>query len=103
MRIASSPYRIAFIALLILAACGGGGSEGGSTPGETESAGKEKPVTEQGKKWSGWRWKGRRDDCFFLYRNECYSSLADACQAAGCKKPDCEHDESAPAKVSCQN
>ena len=101
MRTASSPCRIALILLLALAACGGGSSEGGDGS-SADRARKEKPVPEQGKKWSGWRWKGSRQDCFFLVESECHSSLEGACKAAGCKKSSCVHDESAPAKVSCE-
>ncbi len=104
MRIASSLCGSALIAVLSLVACGGGSSESGDgEPAEGTHGRKEKPVSEQGKEWSGWRWKGSRQDCFFLVRNECYSSLDEACKAARCEKSDCEHDESAPAKVSCEN
>ena len=105
MRIASSPRCIVLIALLALAACGGGSSEGSdseSAEGDRQAR-KEKPVPEQGKKWSGWRWKGSRQDCFFLVESECHASFEGACKAAGCKKSSCVHDESAPAKVSCEN
>jgi hypothetical protein len=50
---------------------------------------------------STWRWQGRRQDCFFIYDNECFSYLDEACQAAGCDDSSCAHDDSAPAKVSC--
>lgn len=82
-----------------LPACGGGGAnkdETAAEPGSTEK------VTEQGKKWGGWRWKGERDDCFFLHDNKCFDSLAKACKAAKCAEGACQHDESAPAKVSCK-
>jgi len=106
VRTASSPCRIALIALIglfALAACGGGSSEGDSSSADGDRARKEKPVAEQGKKWSGWRWKGSRQDCFFLVESECHASFEGACKAAGCKKSSCVHDESAPAKVSCEN
>ena len=50
---------------------------------------------------STWRWQGRRQDCFFLFDNECFSYLDEACNAAGCDEDDCTHDDSAPANVSC--
>ena len=109
MRVASWPCRFALLAVVCLAAllaapaCGGGGSESTDTTESGRVAGKEKPVSEQGKKWGGWRWKGKRDDCFFLVGNECHSSLDEACKAARCKKSTCVHDESAPAKVSCDD
>ncbi len=106
MRVASSPCRFALLAFLALAACGGGGSESADTSAGDDGGRvgrKDKPVPEQGKQWGGWRWKGRREDCFFLVGNECHSSLEAACKAAGCKKSTCVHDGSAPAKVSCED
>lgn len=107
MRVASWPSRFTFLAvvclapLLALPACGGGSESADTETGRADR--NEKPVSEQGKKWSGWRWKGKRQDCFFLVGNECHSSLDAACKAAGCKKSTCVHDESAPAKVSCDD
>ena len=83
-----------------------GAAAGGcsSTPDykkQDEQARKEKPVESEGKRWGGWRWKGKRGDCFFKHDNECFKSLEDACKSAGCGKDECKHDDSAPAKVSC--
>ena len=50
---------------------------------------------------SRWRWQGRRQDCFFVYDNECFGYLDEACLAAGCEEEVCTHDESAPANVTC--
>lgn len=99
------PRRIVLIAFLALTSCGGGASEtsDSSSADEGKPARGEKPVPEQGKKWSGWRWKGKRQDCFFKVGNECHSSLEAACKAAGCGKSSCVHDDSAPARVSCEN
>lgn len=82
----------------------------GSGPDKTESPGGEKAdnddgeeeVSSKGKKWGGWRWKGKRNDCFFIYNNECFSSMKKACRRAKCGDTECEHDDSAPAKVSCK-
>ncbi len=96
-------------------ACGGASSntaseetseEGDEGDGEGED-GKprkemERPVSDHGKKWGGWRWKGKREDCFYVHKNQCFASLDDACRAAKCKKADCAHDDGAPAKVSCE-
>jgi hypothetical protein len=49
---------------------------------------------------STWRWQGRRQDCFFVHDNECFTYLDDACEAAGCDEA-CTHDDAAPANVSC--
>jgi hypothetical protein len=92
------------VCLGLIAGCGG------SSPDKTESPkGKkadkgdddEEEVSSKGKKWGGWRWKGRRNDCFFIYKNECFSSMKKACKRAKCSTK-CEHDDSAPAKVSCK-
>jgi hypothetical protein len=82
--------------------CGGGGEEGSGSSSARAAERKEKPVTEEGKEWGGWRWKGRREDCFFLYRNQCFAKLDEACRAANCRKSDCGHDDSAPAVVRCE-
>lgn len=90
------------VLVVIAPACGGAGGEkeeSAKPADETAS-----PVSEEGKSWGGWRWKGRRQDCFFLYKNRCFSSLKKACQAARCKREgaDCVYDDSAPAHVSCE-
>lgn len=108
----------AMILILMLcgaSACGGASSKGSSQDGdqgddEDGDAGPEapkrkkmeRPVSDEGKKWGGWRWKGKREDCFFVHENQCFATLADACRAAKCKKDECVHDEGAPAKVSCE-
>ena len=94
-------------------ACGGGASSNtasepddeedeASEPSDKQRKKMERPVSEHGKKWGGWRWKGKREDCFYVHKNQCYASLDDACEAAKCKKDDCVHDDGAPAKVSCE-
>ena len=89
-------------ALLLLAPVTSGAGCGGSKPPETEAAADEEPVSEEGKKWGGWRWKGKRNNCFFKVENSCFDSLEGACKAAKCKKSECEHDDGAPATVSCK-
>ena len=94
-------------------ACGGGSSTGDDTakPGRDsdDSEGKgvddgEDGVSAKGKEWGGWRWKGKRDDCFFVYDNRCYNDLDKACKKAGCAKKDkkCETSGGGPAEVSCE-
>ena len=80
---------------LLALGCGGGQE----TPAQPE--GEEEELDSEGKSWGGWRWKGKRNDCFFLYKNECFASLKAACAKARCGEGQCGHDESAPAKVSC--
>lgn len=91
----------------LLASCGGGAS---SNPGEqTSTAPKPEAAAEQdrgtldsrGKKWGGWRWKGSRDNCFYIVGNICFEDRAAACEAAGCEEDGCRVDRGAPGKVSC--
>lgn len=63
----------------------------------------EDPVDEKGKKWGGWRYQGKRDDCFFLVKRKCYDSRADACSAARCGKKQCVVDGGGPATVRCES
>ena len=99
MKLARAVTLAAFLGLI--AACGGSGPEGAKSP-EGDKAAEEEEVPSEGKKWGGWRWKGKRNDCFFIYKNECFSSLKQACRRARCGDAECEHDDSAPAKVSCK-
>lgn len=62
-----------------------------------------KPVGENEKgKWSGWRWRGKRGNCYYVFGNRCFKRRKKACKAAGCKVSRCKLDDSAPAKVSCK-
>jgi hypothetical protein len=61
----------------------------------------EDPVDGKGKKWGGWRYQGKRDDCFFLVKRKCYVSRADACAAARCGKKQCVVEGGGPASVRC--
>lgn len=91
-------------------ACGGSGSADSTEPKHTsdDSKGKgvddgEEEVSGKGKEWGGWKWKGKRDDCFFVFDNRCYSELDKACEQAGCAKKDkkCETVGGGPAEVKC--
>ena len=83
------------------AACSGNGKGESTGPGADDVAAND-PAPPEGKDWGGWRWKGKRDDCFFKVGNKCFDSRAQACKAAGCKGDTCEHDGSAPANVTCK-
>jgi len=61
----------------------------------------ESEVDSEGKKWSGWRYKGKRDDCFYVVGRRCYKSQKKACKAAGCATADCRTSGAGPAKVIC--
>jgi hypothetical protein len=63
----------------------------------------EDDVSEKGKSWGGWRWKGKRDDCYYVVDNKCFAERKDACKAAcGKHKRRCRYSDSAPSKVSCR-
>lgn len=89
------------LGLALAPACGGNGKDGSTGPEAEEEA---EPVPEEGKDWGGWRWKGRRQDCFFVYKNRCFAELEKACRAARCEKKgkECVKDDAAPANVSCK-
>ncbi len=89
------------VSLALASSCGGGQETSKAGPDKGDDDSEDAEVSEKGKKWGGWRWKGKRNDCFFVYKNECFSKLNKACRKAKCAKDECGHDESAPAKVSC--
>jgi hypothetical protein len=94
--------RLAALWLLLVCACGGSNPGEGSEPADDQEEVKpaERPSAE-GKQWGGWRWKGKRDDCFFVVKNKCFDNQAEACAAAGCDEDRCKLTGGGPAKVSC--
>lgn len=103
------PLLFALTLLLALApvACGGGSASdtaaGPAAQPETEDEGgttADEPL-DSGKGDSGWRWKGKRSECFFRHRNRCFTELEAACRAARCDESRCKHDESVPSVVTC--
>ena len=113
--------RAIFLAFLLsasgahLAACAGGAANSPASEADDDDSDREeeddKPrrgrvkskddVSEKGKSWGGWRWKGKRNDCFFKSDNQCFDSKKKACKAAGCSTSVCKTDDGAPAQVSC--
>ena len=59
-------------------------------------------VKRGGKQWSGWRYSGDRDDCYFVHRRACYETKIAACKAAKCGHKRCVSDGAGPATVKCQ-
>ena len=62
-------------------------------------------MSDQGKKWGGWRYKGARDDCFYRVGRRCFVELEAACSAAKCKGKGvkaCKVEGGGPAFVSCR-
>ncbi len=89
---------VASLLFALLGACGGDGK--GKTASRETDPGDEK-VSENGKRWGGWRWKGKRNRCYYIVGNRCFETEAEACKAAGCKAKGCRTDDSAPIQVSC--
>lgn len=94
---------------VVLGACGEGtpaaGPKAPRTAAERARTEKEPPearVSDQGKKWGGWRYQGRRDDCFFLVKRRCFDKRADACAAARCGTRQCVVEGGGPATVRCE-
>jgi hypothetical protein len=98
------------VVLSPVVACGG--SQGGETDSGREKKAKKKKhrehppdkdaVSEKGKSWGGWRWKGKRDDCFYVVDNKCFDTKKQACMAAKCGGKACTVKKGAPSKVSCE-
>ena len=56
----------------------------------------DKPNT----KWSGWRYRGDRNACFFVVGRRCFKTAKAACAATPCKTG-CETIGGGPATVTC--
>jgi hypothetical protein len=93
---------VAISLLLTAPGCGGKADKGAEEPVTKVPGEKGDPVSDKGKSWGGWRWKGKRDDCFFVHRNRCFSRLNDACAHAKCPLAKCKHDNGAPATITCK-
>ena len=110
---------VAVFALLVLA-CGGGGAKMKVKKGEPQTA-REKMLAEEAarkkhkggdeddepkppgsKQWTGWRYQGDRNDCFFVVGKKCFKTEKAACAAAACKAPSkCESQGAGPTQLSC--
>jgi len=62
----------------------------------------EDAVSDDGKHWGGWRYKGDRDDCFFVVGRRCFTDEKQACAAAKCASKRCQLDGAGPAQVTCK-
>lgn len=84
-----------------------GGAKAPKTAGERARAEKAAAADDdgpsaKGKKWGGWRYQGRRDDCFFLVKRKCFDKRDDACAAARCGQKQCVIEGGGPATVRCE-
>ena len=89
--------------LLTLGACGGERAAG--PKGKTTVTTKETPearASDKGKKWGGWRYRGSRDECFYVVGRKCFATEAAACKAAGCGRGKCAVSGGGPANVKCR-
>ncbi len=89
------------------------GCGGASKESDEPQTAKEKQLQEarakgeddggKAKSWGKWRYKGDRDQCFFIVGSKCFKTENAACQAAHCKKPQkCHSAGAAPATVTCK-
>jgi hypothetical protein len=96
------------LGIALFAGCGGS-SQSTTRKADSEEVEPERghkkdkdEVSEKGKSWGGWRYKGSRNDCFFKHGKRCFKSRAKACKAAGCSESDCDDNGGAPAVVKCK-
>ncbi len=96
-----------------LVACGtpaaprGTGKTAAERARSEHAASGEDAVDDKGKQWGGWRYRGSRDECFYIVGRTCFTELADACKAAKCKNGKkgaqaCKLSGGGPATVSCR-
>jgi hypothetical protein len=97
---------VVFLVGTVVAACGGGSSTGDPQTAKEKQAleAKEEGSGQPGQKWGGWRYKGDRNDCFFVFGRQCYKTEAQACAAAKCKAPKkkCDVAGAGPATITCK-
>jgi hypothetical protein len=103
---------VCFVVLAALVACAGArpSSDEPTTAREKQKqeARNDKDASDDpppgSKKWSGWRYKGDRNECFYLFGAKCFKTEKAACQAAGCKAASkkCHAEGGGPATVSCR-
>lgn len=94
-----------FLVLPGVMGCGGASNSSSESQSSTTVV---PPDTEEGaplntsdEKGNGWRWKGKRDHCYYLFDNRCFEDKKTACEAAGCTDATCQAGGGAPAKISC--
>lgn len=97
------------LATSLTAAAAGCKDKGGATtpPNDSTSSAAGTPApraTGPARKSSerkGWRWEGKRDNCYFLVGKECFETRESACTAGGCTAETCKLSSGIPAHVSC--
>jgi hypothetical protein len=96
------------LALLVVLGCGGPSAVDADEPQtakekqELEASESDDPKSTPNK-WGGWKYKGARDDCYFVVGRTCFKTEKEACTAARCRSPKkCEVVGGGPATVSCK-
>lgn len=99
---------------LLVTACsapsgpGGTGQTAAERARSEHAASGEAAVDDKGKQWGGWRYRGSRDECFFVVGRTCFKDVEAACKAAKCKNAKgkgakaCKVTGGGPATVSCK-
>lgn len=93
------------LVITLLGACGGGSSSNDPQTAKEKQAleDKEEGGSQNSRKWGGWRYKGNRNDCFFVVGRNCFKTEAEACKIASCKAPKkCASTGAGPATVACK-
>lgn len=93
------------VLVCLAAACGAPSTDEPTTAKEKQRLEARAGTDEDGstKQWGKWRYKGDRDECFFIVGAKCFKTENAACQTARCKKPTkCQAVGAAPATVSCK-
>lgn len=88
---------------LLVAGCGGEPSRSDEPTTAKEKQQREPTIKDEPKtagQWSGWRYTGDRNDCFFVVGKQCYKTEEAACGAARCGGR-CEVTGGGPATVAC--
>ena len=99
-------FRTISLGLLAVFALGCGGDPPRSDDPQTAKEKQRREAaaageTSSGGKWSGWRYTGDRDECFFVVGRKCFKTEAAACAAARCGSRKCETTGGGPATVAC--
>ncbi len=100
------------IALAISVGVCGASCGGSSTEANEPQTARDKQYAEAEKngeldnqkpeKKGGWRFKGDRKDCRYLFNSKCFKDETLACKAAGCGASTCATTGAGPATVSCK-
>jgi hypothetical protein len=93
------------LSLVLLAAGCGGEPPQSNEPTTAKEKQLQEPTPKDAPKttgqWSGWRYTGDRNECFFVVGKRCFKTQEAACAAAKCGAAKCEATGGGPASVAC--